>query len=130
MIVFDRKVYAREYAKKYPERLKEANRKHNASGKKWAYRLMKLYGITPEEYYAKLKEQGGVCATCSASPSGTGTLKRLHTDHDHKSGKFRGILCFTCNGILKEKVTVSVLRNLINYLQPSERLTSQAILYL
>jgi Recombination endonuclease VII len=65
------------------------------------------YGITPKEYDAKLKEQGGHCALCEAT---MGDAKRsLHVDHDHRCCNFgppkrrtcgncnRGLLCGPCN---------------------------------
>ncbi|MCK9571543.1 endonuclease VII domain-containing protein [Candidatus Pacearchaeota archaeon] len=72
--------------------------------KRFAQRLRK-YGISPQEYGDILKLQGGGCAICGAeqskdkckrSKSKTGT-RRLHVDHDHKTGRVRGILCASCN---------------------------------
>ncbi len=52
------------------------------------------YNMTVEEYAALLAEQGGVCAICrEACSSG----KRLAVDHDHTTGKCRGLLCMRCN---------------------------------
>lgn len=43
-----------------------------------------------------LEEQGGVCAIC-----GTGNgQKMLHVDHDHGTGRVRGLLCHQCNRVL------------------------------
>ena len=55
--------------------------------------LKHQYGITPENYTQLLLGQGGVCAICSAPPG----VKRLGVDHDHKTGRVRGILCDLCN---------------------------------
>ena len=38
-----------------------------------------------------IEGQGGVCAICRSRPA-------AHVDHDHATGKVRGILCFGCNG--------------------------------
>jgi hypothetical protein len=70
-------------------------------GKTYARRhhLQRFYGITLEQYNEMFEKQGGVCAICGAKPSKVnGTKKKhLHVDHDHKTGKVRGLLCVTCN---------------------------------
>lgn len=60
--------------------------------------VQKTYGLEPGEY-AKLKEfQGGVCWICQRAK---GIAKKLPVDHDHKTGKPRGLLCGPCNeGVL------------------------------
>lgn len=67
--------------------------------KRYYYRkhhLMYTYGITPEKYEAILASQGGVCAICRKPASN----QRLSVDHDHKTGKVRGLLCRRCNVML------------------------------
>lgn len=48
------------------------------------------YGITQDDYDAMVKAQGGVCLICLKPPP-EGQL--LNTDHDHKTGEVRGLLC-------------------------------------
>jgi len=55
------------------------------------YHLQKRYGITAAEADAMLEAQGGMCAICEVEPA-------VHVDHDHVSGRVRGMLCFNCNG--------------------------------
>jgi len=55
------------------------------------------HGMTVEQYDQMLKSQGGLCAICR-QPSVTG--KRLHVDHDHATGRRRGLLCHHCNTAL------------------------------
>lgn len=56
--------------------------------------LMGYYGITPAEYEHMLISQNGCCAICKRKPA---KGKRLAIDHDHITGKIRGLLCFRCN---------------------------------
>jgi hypothetical protein len=53
-------------------------------------RRKRTYGIEPEVYDAILIEQNGRCAICFKNAD-------LHIDHDHKTGKPRGLLCGSCN---------------------------------
>ena len=57
--------------------------------------LRKYYGLTLEQYDALLASQGGCCAICeNPKPEAE---KSWHVDHDHQSGKVRGLLCGACN---------------------------------
>jgi len=61
------------------------------------------YGMTLEEFEQRLEEQGGVCAICKQPETGCsrqGRVKRLSVDHDHKTGKIRGLICNGCNRAL------------------------------
>lgn len=52
--------------------------------------LKRKYNLSVEEYRQMLLMQDGKCAIC-------GRAKTLHVDHDHSTGKIRGLLCATCN---------------------------------
>lgn len=57
-------------------------------------RNMRAYGMTADDYVTMLSKQSGVCAIChGVNKSG----KRLSVDHDHSTGKVRGLLCTNCN---------------------------------
>ncbi|HEC62410.1 MAG TPA: hypothetical protein ENI27_09215 [bacterium] len=66
------------------------------------YDLHRHFNITLEQYNAMLHYQNGKCAICECSETHTcnGKIKRLGVDHDHKSGKIRGLLCHKCNRAL------------------------------
>lgn len=61
---------------------------------------VKRYNLTEEEYVAMFERQEGVCAICKkpeTSRNQKGTIRSLAIDHDHNTGKVRGLLCFRCN---------------------------------
>jgi hypothetical protein len=65
---------------------------------------MRLYGLTLDEYDALVARQNGLCAICGEPPI-KGRGRRLVVDHDHQSGRIRGLLCGACNvaiGYLRE----------------------------
>ena len=53
--------------------------------------------ITFKEYEELLKQQNGVCKICGGTNR---SGKALSVDHDHKTGKIRGLLCIWCNSRL------------------------------
>ncbi len=90
----------RKWHKKYPEKEKE-------------YRLRKKYDLTFERVDEMLIAQNHRCEICSKSLIET----RRCIDHDHKTGKVRGILCHDCNiGLGEFKEDVKLLQNAIIYL--------------
>lgn len=64
-----------------------------------AWFLKQRYGISVEEFDEMLAKQGGGCAICNRPSHGAGA-RPLHVDHDHATGKFRGVLCASCNRAL------------------------------
>ncbi|MGI8809928.1 MAG: endonuclease VII domain-containing protein [Acidimicrobiales bacterium] len=73
-----------------------------SGGKRLADRksyLKRKYGMTIEQYDAMLDAQGGGCCICGRPPREDISL---HVDHDHSTGKVRGILCFCCNNALAD----------------------------
>ena len=62
--------------------------------------LKQEYGITPEHYAILLQAQKGVCNICHQPEtrlSQSGVPIHLSVDHCHKTGKIRGLLCYSCN---------------------------------
>jgi hypothetical protein len=59
------------------------------------------YGLTIEDVQAMFEQQRGLCACCGNPETSivqrTGKIKMLHIDHDHTTGKVRGLLCQDCN---------------------------------
>ena len=85
-------------------------------------RLKLRFNITLEQYNQILKDQDNKCAICknpeTIKSNYTGKIKNLAVDHDHKTGKIRGLLCYNCNGSLgKFKEDFQILENALNYLK-------------
>lgn len=77
--------------------------------------LKRKYGITIERYDELLASQGGRCAICRREPRPDISL---HLDHDHETGKLRGILCFRCNNSLGDlDDDPTLLRAALRYLE-------------
>lgn len=69
-------------------------------------------GVTLEQYDTLLAAQGGGCAICGNPPK----TRRLATDHDHATGKVRGLLCHRCNRALPTWITLEWCVMAANYL--------------
>ena len=84
------------------------------------------YKITIEQYDAMYRDQNGVCAICARlNLSG----RRLAVDHDHDTGKIRGLLCSRCNsaiGLARE--SLDVLKMTVVYLEKHKSLSEAVIL--
>lgn len=67
---------------------------------------------TEADYAAMHADQDGKCAICSTPRS------RLSVDHDHITGKNRGLLCSQCNwGLGQFRDNPQLLENAIRYLK-------------
>lgn len=80
--------------------------------------LRSKFGISVAEYDAMYAVQNGLCALCGTSADQS--YHGLHVDHDHATGRIRGLLCQRCNmalGLFKDSVTV--LAEAIAYLARS-----------
>ncbi|MGW9495570.1 endonuclease VII domain-containing protein [Streptomyces prasinus] len=51
------------------------------------------YGLAPAELDAVVAERHGLRRICPAAPA-------AHVDHCHRTGRVRGVLCFSCNAVL------------------------------
>lgn len=90
-------VYRTTYCRPCTNQRHKEWRKNNREQLQRTRRVSELknrYGLTPAQYDEMLKAQGGGCAICGKKPT---TKKRLGVDHDHTTGKVRGILCDQCN---------------------------------
>lgn len=86
-------------------------------------RLRAEFGITQQDYDAILLRQDGKCAICGATENHVNHPRKrkfLYVDHDHTTGKVRGLLCHNCNfGIGYFKDNPESLRQAAAYLDKS-----------
>jgi len=127
-----RKEARKEARKKYYQEHKEekaayyqANRdrvlkQQKTPAAKMAHKYAKMkykYDVTKKEYHDLYNSQNGKCLICGID------LKILdentHVDHDHKSGKVRGLLCRDCNHGIGLLDTLAKLHKAIDYLENS-----------
>lgn len=80
------------------------------------YRLKADYGLTIEEYQSILEKQNGLCLICQREETRRGS-KILSIDHDHRTGRIRGLLCHSCNvsiGHMRE--SSEIIQRMVAYL--------------
>jgi hypothetical protein len=79
------------------------------------------YGMRLDDYAKMLRAQGGVCLLCGKVETRLGPTRRLaplSVDHDHKTGKVRGLLCSNCNhGIGSFRDDPELIERAIAYLE-------------
>lgn len=90
-----------------------------ASGAARGSHLMRKYGITQADYDALLAAQGGGCALCGKTAAEqTRYTEFLHVDHDHVTGRVRGLLCDQHNLLLgRFNDDPALLRRAADYLE-------------
>lgn len=96
--------YGKTYYQKHAEIIKQRVRKY------WLKTQLKSYGLTIAEYRAMVERQNGVCAICHGATVDR-RKQRLEIDHDHTTGRVRGLLCSACNvaiGLLRERQDICV----------------------
>lgn len=118
----------REWVKNNPEKVKEISERYRKTEK---YRktyvsnhLRRTYGISYDDYFAIYSAQGEACAICGRSElrrEQSGKRKQilpLFVDHDHTTGKVRGLLCSKCNsGLGMFEDNIDSLITAISYLK-------------
>lgn len=78
--------------------------------------LKQWYGLSLEQYNDMFLKQNGLCAICKIHQNNL--HRTFNIDHNHQTGKVRGLLCSTCNsgmGSLKDNITL--LEAAIQYLK-------------
>lgn len=110
--------YKREYSRKYyaiPEnraKLRKAEIRHNL--KRW-------YGITLEEKRQMWRDQKGICKVTNCNKK-LDSANESCVDHNHKTGKVRGLICRNCNFIIGHAhEDIKILEGIIEYLKKYDK---------
>lgn len=75
-----------------------------------------VYGLSEQDYMKLINDQKNICAICGMKDEG----KVLCVDHDHKTGKVRGLLYGNCNvGLGNFKDDPKILEAASSYLLKS-----------
>lgn len=93
--------------------------REDTEGKR-ARTLQSTYGVSIEELETLLAAQGGMCAICGGPATRVPRSANLRfvVDHDHETGKVRGLLCGNCNaGLGQFKESIENMEKAVRYLQ-------------
>jgi hypothetical protein len=110
----EKKAYDAEYRQSHKKERAENALKHKDTQalRHLRHVLKARYGLTVADYERMLEEQRGVCAICGNE------MDPPCVDHDHATGKVRGLLCKSCNWILgRAKDNPDIFRRAILYLE-------------
>ena len=95
-------------------------------------RIIAKFGITLEEYNNLLEQAGDKCCICGRQfleitgeigfrHKQAGRLQTKYLDHNHTTGKIRGIICGRCNaGLGCFEDDIEIINRAINYLKSKE----------
>jgi hypothetical protein len=111
------KEYHKQYRLDHKEETKQYYLDHKEEMKAYSKKYhLALYGLTDAEYNAMFEAQEGRCLICGTRPS---ELKKpLFIDHNHGTGKVRGLLCNACNrGIGMLQDDIYLVAKALEYLQ-------------
>lgn len=118
--------YAKNTAYKYKERIDRYSKRWVAENReklqvyRKEYGLKVKYGMDLKQYAKMLYDQKEVCAICEQKETRQlkGKLQSLAVDHDHRTGKVRGLLCCSCNraiGMFRE--SLQVIKRAVLYME-------------
>lgn len=127
-------VYGKRHYKENKERINKRQREYYYSNKdkeeykekRRCYQLEKENGMAVSEYRKLFEAQKGVCAICGLAETvkNRGGIRNLAVDHNHKTGKKRGLLCTKCNtalGLLDtDNLGIELLLSAISYIKNNE----------
>ncbi len=87
--------YIKNQDRLYTQRVEYSHSDQGQKVRRTLY-LKRRYNLSIKQHKQMYIDQNGCCAVCGeAVPYG-----EVHTDHDHKTGEVRGLLCMGCNHML------------------------------
>ncbi len=119
----------REWKMKNPDKYKEMVSKLRAENpnviKGWWKKnnreryLVEKYGLTASNWQKMFERQYGRCAICGIDHKDTD--RGLFVDHNHSTGKVRGLICINCNLVIgNSRENCAYLIHTIEYLRTRE----------
>lgn len=109
--VQDNREVSRAVHRRYAEMHRERDR-----ASKWRHKLKSKYGLTVGQHRNMYVSQNGCCAICREPTP----YDQIDTDHDHTTGRVRGLLCRRCNLLvgLAENRGLHLTEAILDYIQP------------
>lgn len=107
----------RQYREKNKDKTNEQSRQYRKNNKDEINerQRQRLYGLINGGYNQLFQQQNGCCAICGKHQSKLSQV--LGVDHNHITGKIRGLLCKRCNvGLGNFEENINSLQGAINYL--------------
>jgi hypothetical protein len=101
-----------EYKRIYKQDVIKQERSRVYHRARW---LKESFNMTVDDYMVMYEEQDGKCKICGSTQNGK---KNFCVDHNHETGKVRGLLCHNCNvsvGLMKDDP--DLLRQAADYLE-------------
>ncbi len=110
-----------DWLRRNPDKSSSYVKKYRATDKGRDTKLRYLYGITLEHWNAMYEAQDGACVLCFKT-------EKLVVDHDHETGRVRGLLCYGCNSHIVAQFDrdPEIVARLISYTSTQDRPKSSA----
>jgi hypothetical protein len=114
-----RKSGLKHYYAHHEERKAAARARYHKNRKRSRdLKMLRLYSLTQQDYETMVVKQGNKCAICGGPPR---IQPMFVIDHDHITGKVRGLLCQPCNvGIGMLQDNLEIVKKAESYLANSQ----------
>lgn len=110
----------------YWKNLRETNPDHRQRNIDTVLRskMLRSYGMVAADYNRMVEEQGDRCKLCGTDEHGRiARFRYWNIDHDHKTGRVRGLLCHACNitlGKIEKLLERVEIEKIMGYIRPVE----------